>query len=122
MVADNEIRAGDSVSLPERARLRLSPLAPDDARRLGLRGVTIHWYEPVDAPLGHRTRRRKSPQIEPQQRYARIPFSAIRDDHADQPPNGPDEYRRYALMAYAIVATSHAIPSNADVRYEVCYG
>ncbi len=103
-----------------RVALRLSPLAPDDARALGMPGLTIHWWEPE--PTVPSRRRHKLPSVGPTPRYVRVPFSALRDDRRDLPPSTTAEARRYALLAYAVVAAHHPIPSDADVRYEVCHG
>lgn len=122
-VVAGEAQVGEAVALPSpKARLSLNPLDPDDDRRLGLRGVTIHWQEAALVVPSKRRRKGTAPTPSaPVNRYARFPFSALRKDQDDRPPKGPEEYRRYALMAYALAALANPIPSDADVRYEVSY-
>jgi hypothetical protein len=90
------------VSLTIRPLDRAAPpadLTPNDEQR----GIFIYWRPGADAPW----------QCQP------IAFRAVSPAGDGTPPKDADELRRYILAAYAIAATHHPIPSDAEIVYEV---
>ena len=93
--------------------LLVRALDPDDVpadlvRERDLRGIAVYWQAPT---LGLKADAAWSVQ--------RVAFHAVHPAHQDLPPADADDVRRYAVSSYALVASSHPIPSDADIFYEI---
>ena len=48
-----------------------------------------------------------------------VGFHQVSPNGADEPPRDAEEQARFVRLAYALVACSHPIPSDAEVRYQI---
>jgi hypothetical protein len=83
-----------------------------------VRGIVIYWRPASSQPV--KRRRRRSLQLPlPDWQAQHVSFHEVSPNRADEPPRDADEQARFVRLAYALVACSHPIPSNAEVHYRV---
>jgi hypothetical protein len=83
-----------------------------------MRGVVIYWRSASPQPV--KRRRRPSlqlPLLDWQAQHAG--FHEVSPSRADEPPRDAAEQVRFVRLAYALVASHHPIPSDAEIRYQV---
>ncbi len=82
------------------------------------RGVVIYWRVAPSQPA--RRRRRQQLQLPlPDWQAQHVGFHDVAPGGVDEPPHDAEEQARFVRLAYALVACSHPIPSNAEIRYQV---
>ena len=103
--------------------LTLKPIDPDDPPA-GLvpfervRGIVIYWRPASPQPV--KRRRRQSFQLPlPDWQAQHVGFREVSPGGADEPPRDAAGQERFVRLAYALVACSHPIPSDAEVRYQI---
>jgi hypothetical protein len=83
-----------------------------------MRGITIYWQ--VEAPLPVTRGSRKNVKMPlPVWQSQRVGFHAVAPTGQDVPPRDAEEQGRYVRAAYVLVACTHPIPSDAEIRYTV---
>ena len=83
-----------------------------------VRGIVIYWRPASPQPVKHR--RRQSSQLPlPDWQAQQVGFHEVSPNRADEPPRDAEEQARFVRLAYALVACSHPIPSDAEVHYQV---
>jgi hypothetical protein len=82
------------------------------------RGIVIYWRPASPHPV--KRRRRPSCQLPlPDWRAQQVRFHEVSPSRADEPPRDAAEQARFVRLAYALVACSHPIPSDAEVYYQI---
>ncbi len=103
--------------------LTLKPVDPDDPP-VGLvpyecaRGIVIYW-RPASPQPGKRRRHQSFQLPLPDWQAQHVGFHQVSPGGADEPPRDAAEQARFIRLAYALVACSHPIPSNAEIHYQV---
>ena len=103
--------------------LTLKPIDPDHPPdglypQSSVRGIVIYWRVASPSPLRRRRRQQlQLPLSEWQEQH--VGFNEVSPGGADEPPRDAEEQARFVRLAYALVACSHPIPSDAEVRYQV---
>ncbi len=103
--------------------LTLRPIHPDDPPdglfpRDRARGIVIYWR--TASPQSVRRRRRQQLRLPlPDWQERHVGFHEVSPTGADEPPRDAAEQARFVRLAYALVACSHPIPSDAEIRYQV---
>src|SRR5437762_291692 len=103
--------------------LTLKPIDSDDppdglVLDVSMRGVTIYWRTSPVPTVKRRGRKKPGTRPSPWQAQ-RVGFHAVSSNGEDVPPRDVDEQARFVRAAYVLVACSHPIPSDAEVRYQV---
>jgi hypothetical protein len=103
--------------------LTLKPIDLDDPP-VGLipyervRGIVIYWRPASPQPV--KRRRRQSLQLPlPDWQAQHVGFHEVSPSQADEPPRDAAEQAQFVRLAYALVACSHPIASDAEVCYQV---
>jgi hypothetical protein len=103
--------------------LTLKPVDPNDPPDAlfpegSVRGIVIYWRPAPSQPV--KRRRRRSLQLPlPVWQAQHVRFDAVSPSGADEPPRDAAEQARFVRLAYALVACSQPIPSDAEVCYQV---
>ena len=103
--------------------LTLKPVDLDDPPaglypRGQVRGIVIYWR--VASPPPIRRRRRQQLQLPlPDWQEQQVGFHEVSPDGADEPPRDAEEQAHFVRLAYALVASQHPIPSDAEVYSQV---
>ena len=103
--------------------LTLKPVDPDDppeglVQPGSVRGIVLYWRPAPSQPA--KRRRHESFQLPlPVWEAQHVSFQEVSPSGADEPPRDAAEQARFVRLAYALVACSHPIPSDAEVRYQV---
>jgi hypothetical protein len=105
--------------------LTIKPIDPDDPPAdlvpyESVRGIVIYWRPASSQPI--KRRRRQSFQLPlplPLWQAQHVGFNEISPSGADEPPRDAAEQVQFVRLAYALVACSHPIPSDAEVGYQV---
>ena len=103
--------------------LTLKPVDPDDLPK-GLylhsqvRGIVIYW-RPASAPPVKRLRRQSLQLPLPDWQAQHVSFHEVSPSGADEPPRDAAEQVRFVRLAYALIASNHPIPSDAEIHYQV---
>ncbi len=103
--------------------LTLKPVDPDDlpegfSQPGSVRGIVIYWRPASSQPV--KRRRRESFQLPlPVWQAQHVGFQAVSPRGVDEPPRDAEEQAQFVRLAYALVACSHSIPSDAEIRYQV---
>ncbi len=103
--------------------LTLKPVDPDDppeglVQPHGVRGIVIYWRPAPSLPATRR--RREGFQLPlPVWEAQHVSFQEVSPSGADEPPRDAEEQAQFVRLAYALVACSHPIPSDAEVHYHV---
>ena len=83
-----------------------------------VRGIVIYWRPASPQPV--KRRRRQSFQLPlPDWQAQHVGFHEVSPSHADEFPRDAAEQARLVRLAYALVACSHPIPSDAEVCYQM---
>jgi len=103
--------------------LTLKPIDPDDppegcSPHDGVRGIVIYWRPASPQPVKRRRRQRFQLPL-PDWQAHHVGFHEVSPGSADAALRDDAEQARFVRLAYALVACSHPIPSDADVRYLV---
>jgi hypothetical protein len=103
--------------------LTLKPVDPDNPPE-GLypqdqvRGIVIYWRSASPQPV--KRRRRQSLQLPlPDWQAQHVGFHEVSPSGSDEPPRDDEEQAQFVRLAYALVACSHPIPSDAEVCYQL---
>ena len=103
--------------------LTLKPVDPDDPPA-GLvpdepvRGIVIYWRPASAQPV--KRRRRNSLQLPlPDWQAQHVGFLEVSPGGSDEPPCDAAEQLRFVRLAYALVACTHPVPSDAELYYQV---
>ena len=103
--------------------LTLKPVDPDDPPA-GLvpyepmSGIVIYWRPASPQPI--KRRRRQSLQLSlPDWQAQHVGFHEVSPGGTDEPPGDAAEQAQFVRLAYALVACSHPIPSDAEIYYQV---
>lgn len=116
--------------------LTLHPLDPEHlpdglSPAADLRGIALYWRDAAPPPAPATTTRRRSRKTtassisSSSQKAARpwqtqrIAFHAVSPRQEDVPPKDAADAERYVLDAYALAASHHPIPSDAEILYEI---
>jgi hypothetical protein len=103
--------------------LTLKPVDPDDppdgfVPHGSVRGIVIYWRPASPKPVN-----RRGPQSFqlplPLWQAQHVDFHEVSPSGADEPPRDAAEQARFVRLAYALVACSHPIPSDAEICYQV---
>ena len=103
--------------------LTLKPIDPNDPPDAffpegRVRGIVIYWRPASPQPV--KRRRRRSLQLPlPVWQAQHVRFPEVSPGGQDEPPCDAEEQARFIRLAYALVACSHPIPSDAEIRYQV---
>jgi hypothetical protein len=103
--------------------LTLKPIDPDDLPdgffpHDRVRGIVIYWRAALPRPVRRRRRRDfQLPLLDWQAHH--VGFREVSLAGADEPPRDALQQERFVRLAYALAASSHPIPSDADVRYQI---
>src|SRR5216117_484744 len=102
--------------------LTLKPVDPDDPPA-GLvpyeqaRGIVIYWRPASSQPTRRRRRQQQLQLPLPDWQAQHVSFNDVAPSGTDEPPRDAEEQARFVRTAYALVAGSHPIPSDAEVCY-----
>src|SRR5207249_992822 len=103
--------------------LTLKPVDPNDPPA-GLypqgqaRGIVIYWRPARSQPV--KRRRRQQLQLPlPDWQAQHVNFNEVSPSGANEPPRDAEEQTRFVRLAYALVASNHPIPSDAEIYYQV---
>ena len=116
-------RLGSALLSDTVGSLTLKPVDPADPPE-GLfppgsvRGIVIYWRPAPPRPV-KRPRRRSLQLPLPVWQAQHVSFHEVAPSGADEPPRDAEEQERFVRLAYALVACSHPIPSDAEVCYQV---
>jgi hypothetical protein len=103
--------------------LTIRPIDPNDppaglVPREPVRGIVLYWRPASDQRVTRR--RRQSLQLPlPDWQAQHVGFREVAPSGADEPPRDAEEQARFIRLAYALVACSHPIPSDAEMYYQV---
>ena len=103
--------------------LTLKPIDPDNPPdglypQSQMRGIVIYWRSASPPPA--RRRRRQQLQLPlPDWQAQHVGLHDVSPSGVDDPPRDAEEQVRFVRLAYALVACSHPIPSDAEVYYQV---
>jgi len=103
--------------------LTLKPVDPDDPPEGffphgSVRGIVIYWRPASPRPV--KRRRRQNLQLPlPDWQARHVGFREVSPGGTDESPRDDAEQARFVRTAYALVACSHPIPSDAEVHYLV---
>ena len=103
--------------------LTLKPVDPDNPPeglypQSRVRGIVIYWRPASPQPVKRRRRQQRQLPL-PDWQEQLVGFNEVSPGGADEPPRDAEEQARFVRLAYALVACSHPIPSDAEVRYQV---
>jgi hypothetical protein len=103
--------------------LTLRPVDPDDppaglVPHEGGRGIVIYWRPTSPQPVKGRGRQGFQLPL-PLWQEQHVGFHEVSPGGADQPPGDAAEQAQFVRLAYALVASSHPIPSDAEVYYQI---
>jgi hypothetical protein len=80
---------------------------------------TVIYGRPASPPPVKRRRRRSFQLPLPVWQAQQVGFHEVAPGGADEPPCDAEEQARFVRLAYALIACSHPIPSDAEVRYQI---
>ena len=103
--------------------LTLKPVDPNDPPdgffpQGSVRGIVIYWQPASPQPTTRRPRHGFQLPL-PFWQAQHVGFDEVSPSGADEPPRDAAEQARFIRLAYALVACSHPIPSDAEVRYQI---
>jgi hypothetical protein len=103
--------------------LTLKPVNPDDPPdgffpHDRVRGIVIYWRTASPRPIKRRRRRDfQLPLLDWQAQH--VGFHEVSPSGTDEPPSDAAEQERFVRFAYALAASRHPIPSDAEIRYQM---
>jgi hypothetical protein len=104
--------------------LTLKPIDPDDPPA-GLysqgqaRGIVIYWRPASFQPTRRRRRQQQLQLPLPDWQAQHVDFNEVAPSGVDEPPRDAAEQALFVRLAYALVASNHPIPSDAEIYYQV---